>query len=615
MSDGGPAPELSVEFDGIDVLEIVSATDTETVVKTPAHIAGLVDVKVDNSLTSDTVDDGYLYYDELKITSISPDHGLTDGGTTVTITGVNFNTPTLPMPTTMQQMTQEYCESMPIYDKSKAANDPNNIASTVTLTDTRNGQAYDIRRLQDGKCWMIDNLKLELYTGMVLTPDDTNVVNNTTISLATSGLSGNFTTVATTSLTQNGTSNPTNPNFDAWRQVNPSNTTYCLGNTNDSLSGSGVTLNSIGSKTGCGYLYNWYTAVAGSATQTSHTKAGNTAQSSICPAGWRLPHAYSGTTDTNTDVTFTAGDPAILNASMQANTLTTPGVTTYGYYANWYPNGSFRGVPSAYWDTNFNNQGSHGYFWSSSAGGSNVAQQFRFFSGNVNPGDLNNYRSLGMAVRCVADGIQYPTVTIDGIPATVKSHNNTTIVVETPPHAAGKVNVVVSNALSTDTKTNGYEYTAPYLSISADSKNVKIGGGNIVPSTPNIFASSPNTVSIRTNQAGYDLTISTTTINNNLVHTTLAGTNITPTTGSFLGTKTALGNNTWGFTLDPAPASTNPIWSAVPGSAAPVLIKSTSVPNETIPGDQTTVHFGTKITWTQPAGSYQTTVLYTAVGK
>ena len=49
---------------------------------------------------------------------------------------------------------------------------------TYTLEDTRDGKKYMVRRLSDGYCWMVQNLDLDLYTGMVLTGEDTDLKNS-----------------------------------------------------------------------------------------------------------------------------------------------------------------------------------------------------------------------------------------------------------------------------------------------------------------------------------------------------------------------------------------------------------------------------------------------------
>jgi hypothetical protein len=52
----------------------------------------------------------------------------------------------------------------------------------------------------------------------------------------------------------------------------------------------------------------------------------------------------------------------------------------------------------------------------------------------------------------------------------------------------------------------------------------------------------------------------------------------------------------------------------VPAADNALKVKSTSAPIETDPGDQTDFYYATKVDFAQPAGIYQTTVRYTAVG-
>ena len=46
---------------------------------------------------------------------------------------------------------------------------------SFALRDTRDGKKYIVRRLADGNCWMTQNLNLDLYTGMTLTSNDTDI--------------------------------------------------------------------------------------------------------------------------------------------------------------------------------------------------------------------------------------------------------------------------------------------------------------------------------------------------------------------------------------------------------------------------------------------------------
>ena len=62
---------------------------------------------------------------------------------------------TPPAPTTMQSMTSTYCNSMTVYNGT-------NDEAIINLTDTRGGitQTYQVAKLADNNCWMLNNLKL-----------------------------------------------------------------------------------------------------------------------------------------------------------------------------------------------------------------------------------------------------------------------------------------------------------------------------------------------------------------------------------------------------------------------------------------------------------------------
>jgi uncharacterized protein (TIGR02145 family) len=203
--------------------------------------------------------------------------------------------------------------------------------------------------MQDSKCWMIDNLKIANVT-----------INNTN-----SNLTGGLTSFTIPEATGNAQSVTTPYVF------NPAGTTYC-----DTT----VYTQNSASKTGCGYLYNYPAATAG-----TNPSSGD-ATSSICPIHFRLP--------TGGDT----GEFAYLNAYMAG---VTPPSTSNSYYAGWYPAGSWQGVFSGGWSNGLYFQSSDGYFWSSTAGSSSNAYNMRFYSSYVSPAVLVNKHN-GFAVRCVA---------------------------------------------------------------------------------------------------------------------------------------------------------------------------------------------------------------------
>ncbi|MCL1876538.1 hypothetical protein FWF74_00630, partial [Candidatus Saccharibacteria bacterium] len=295
------------------------------------------------------------------ITCTGPVSGMTDGEKRVFINGVDagdnytvwyssYNFPT------MQSLTTATCSTTP-----------------TVYRDIRDSQLYYVAKLADNKCWQIDNLRYK--------------PNGDTIGTNQAGFSA--TQVWTGYLTQNGASSSTSPNQDSAKYVDPIQKTYCYNNTDKPTENISK----------CGLLYNFYTATAGTGVQ-SIDAAGTQATGSICPANWRLPTTTSTASGPGNGTSFDYADFAVLNASMNAGTLTT-GNTAGSYYSNWRPSGAFHGVFSGYWYSSFNNQGSIGYFWSSSVRNSSGARYLDFSSSYVHPGDDSLLRNYGFGVRCV----------------------------------------------------------------------------------------------------------------------------------------------------------------------------------------------------------------------
>jgi hypothetical protein len=83
----------TVTFGGIAATGVSVANGTTIAATTPAHAAGLVDVTVTNpGSNSGTLNGGFSYVNPTgpTVTGVAPNSGPTGGGTTVTISGVNF---------------------------------------------------------------------------------------------------------------------------------------------------------------------------------------------------------------------------------------------------------------------------------------------------------------------------------------------------------------------------------------------------------------------------------------------------------------------------------------------------------------------------------------------
>ena len=228
---------------------------------------------------------------------------------------------------TMQQMTPAICTATttPLATVTQLDTDGShhgdpNYVPTKTLTDTRDNNTYTVSKLADGKCWMTQNLRIINKT---ITPDNSDVTTNYTI--PASSISG----------------------FNSFDISNA----YV-----DSDGG----------------FYTWYTATAGTGTQSM--SSGNTAVS-ICPKGWRLP---------------TGGDSGEFKALNNR----------YSSYSNLIANIDFT-LSGNVNSGSRRDQGSYGYYWSSTVVSGGYPYYLYLDTSNVYPANYIN-KSLGFSVRCIA---------------------------------------------------------------------------------------------------------------------------------------------------------------------------------------------------------------------
>ncbi|MDR1300831.1 MAG: fibrobacter succinogenes major paralogous domain-containing protein [Candidatus Nomurabacteria bacterium] len=344
-----------------------------------------------NSLT--IIDTAGTTANELKTTEyeVCADNNMTNGDYHITIAYILQNN----IPTYAKVINGAYfqdkttnlnetCSAMPVYDATNP--DPN---STIVMIDNRNDQEYLVRKLKDEKCWMIDNLKLELENGMVLMPTTTNVTTDIIVDFNWSNFTTNHDDKFVTSgyLTKTGTYNTVVDSY-AWRQVDPSNTANCLNNTG--ASGNGNISYDSSSKTKCGYLYNSYAATAST---VDGTETAGIADGSICPAGWKLPSGQ------NADGDFGTLDKAYPSGTGSSHDLASPDTQ-----ALWLSAGAWQGAFGGYYSSGFGGQGSFGIYWSSSVVPGNYTIDMDFNSSRVDPGTIiNNSRDYGLAVRCLVE--------------------------------------------------------------------------------------------------------------------------------------------------------------------------------------------------------------------
>ena len=256
------------------------------------------------------------------------------------------------------------------------------IGDTATLTDSRDGTTYTVGKLADGKCWMLDNLALDLTNSTVLnamSESNTNASNTSLGYLKNGG--GTASDQYATAKVANWTSSYSN----SAPLVNMTNkdivpTSYNF--TDDPMKDAVLTGNwKVG-----GY-YNYCAASAGSYCYGNGTSAGTSsgnATESICPAGWRMPTGSTGE--------FRALGTAITGVS--TGNYTGDNYTNYraalhlplsGYFYGGSP--SIQGGSGGWWSSTRNSNGNMYYLY---AGTSTIA-----------PANSSS-RYGGSSLRCVA---------------------------------------------------------------------------------------------------------------------------------------------------------------------------------------------------------------------
>ena len=287
-----------------------------------------------------------------------------------------------------------------------------NIGDVTALTDARDNDTYAVAKLADGKCWMIENLRLDntadhnadgtlsqgydsSFIGLA-EPEVANFSDSTTAnSLYTTetGIAGKNTISGSNQGYRfpryNNINTPTNPED---RSTNPISNSF----TNDATTPG---MYSYG-----GY-YTWAAAIADITNYTTNNQ--NVTTSSICPSGWVLPSGGDKGNEANSDYW-----DLIVNGINNQVKPANYGSTTTPYYTGTsegrniskalraYPNnyiysGNFYGS-SAY------NRGSYGLYWVSTADSSSHSYNLLLGSSLIYPGTYEYYKSSGRTIRCIS---------------------------------------------------------------------------------------------------------------------------------------------------------------------------------------------------------------------
>ena len=249
----------SLDDNNYHEIPLPSAPHTIKQTTSPAHIDNTLvnfGTKISGSQAAGT------YHDTVVFTAIA-----NYVPTTHTFSGI----------TTMQQMTTEICnaETKPTKEATQSTTDhteDNNLVPETTLTDTRDGKSYIIRKLADGNCWMSQNLALSPDGDTMYTEADTDLHNGRTFTAPAKGEDDN-----------------------EWSPDGSDGPGYTIPYPDIAYIQNGNTPSSTGQPLeATGNFYNWPMATAGArdvnGNNLIHANSGEAADS-ICPKGWRLPPA------------------------------------------------------------------------------------------------------------------------------------------------------------------------------------------------------------------------------------------------------------------------------------------------------------------------------------
>ena len=275
----------------------------------------------------------------------------------------------------------------------------NNITA---LTDSRDNDTYAIAKLTDGKCWMIENLRLadkdSNNNDVILSSTNTNnpslpLTNVYDTNTTSNHLSSTSSKAYNASTAPDGWCTTRSAACDDQSRIRTDNTanraTYT---TTTNMTSHAANLYAYGN------YYNWYSATAGNGKYANGS--GYTTPGDLCPTGWHLPTG-TGSGEFGLLSKSLGGYKDGFNVAQAMSSSTSPTVTIMLQRLRHFPNNLlYSGNVSG---ASIYDRGGSGLFWSSTAYNSNIAFYLLFNSTYVSPGSsTTNYKYHGRTVRCIA---------------------------------------------------------------------------------------------------------------------------------------------------------------------------------------------------------------------
>ena len=276
------------------------------------------------------------------------------------------------------------------------------IGDVTALTDTRDNNTYAIAKLADGKCWMIENLRLDDTPELTTTNTD-----NPSLPLTNTWYisSSNYSTPIT--------SNHLSVTSNSWCQelYIDANISKCdnqsMLNTDNTTNPAASMSDTYANIVGYGNYYNWYSATAGNGAYNANTN-NDSISGSICPIGWRLPRGGNKNNESNNEfwqLIVTNLNEGIVPANYPSSTQPYfNGYAEAGPVAKLirtYPNNF---IYSGIWsDSSALVRGTDGHYWSSTVYSNTYVYYLYLYSSYIYPGDFPSNKYLGKSIRCIID--------------------------------------------------------------------------------------------------------------------------------------------------------------------------------------------------------------------
>ena len=269
--------------------------------------------------------------------------------------------------------------------------------STTALTDERDGNTYAIAKLKDGKCWTIENLRLENTASHNTDGSFAQGYNSSFIGLANPEYANFYygSTNANSLYSTNGVTDATIAgDYQGYRfpRYSNINTQYRQSNSNYSASNNTYSY---------GNYYTWHAVIA----DTTHYSTENQSieNTSLCPKGWRLPKGGSSSNATNSD---------FWNLGVSIMGFAPP--NNYYYYSETNADGDTASKAFRKYPNNFVYSGSYdssvatsrnlyGYYWSSTVRNQEYSYMLYLYYSSIDPGTDSYNKSIGYSIRCMLD--------------------------------------------------------------------------------------------------------------------------------------------------------------------------------------------------------------------